>query len=89
MRFGWDDPKHQRNIRERAFGFDRATRVFESRTIVWVDDRFAYGETRMRALGEVDGELLHVVYTDRGDIRWIISARRASRKERRSWRYTP
>jgi uncharacterized DUF497 family protein len=30
--------------------------------------------------------VLHVVYTDRGDVRWIISARVASRKERRLWR---
>jgi uncharacterized DUF497 family protein len=28
---------------------------------------------------------LFVVYTDRGDIRHIISARRANRRERRLW----
>ena len=79
MRFDWDEPKHQRNLRERGIGFDQAARVFRGDTIDWIDDRFDYGETRIRALGEVDGELLHVVYTDRGDVRWIFSARRASR----------
>jgi uncharacterized DUF497 family protein len=36
-------------------------------------------------IGQVDANVLHVVYTDRGDVRWIISARPASRKERRQW----
>jgi len=31
------------------------------------------------------GHILHVVYTQRGDVRWIISARMANKKERRKW----
>lgn len=88
MAFGWDENKHRKNVRERGFGFRRAARIFQGTVVEWVDDRFEYGELRMRALGELEGELLHVVYTDRGDVRWIISARRASRKERRIWRDT-
>ncbi len=89
MEFGWDDPKHQKNIRERGFGFDYAARIFASGDrIERVDDRREYGEVRMRALGLVGPDLLHVVYTDRGIVRWIISARLASRKERRQWRDT-
>lgn len=83
--YDWDLSKHQKNLRERGLGFDQASRIFRGDAFAWIDDRFDYGETRMRVLGEVDGELLHVVYTDRGDLRWIISARRASRKERREW----
>lgn len=86
MEFDWDEPKHQKTLRERGIGFDQAARIFRGAVIHWTDDRRDYGETRQRALGVVDGELLHVVYTDRGDLRWIISARRASRKERRLWR---
>lgn len=89
MDFDWDVPKHQKNLLERGIGFDQASRIFRGETDAWVDDRFDYGETRMRVLGEVNGELLHVVYTDRGDLRWIISARRASRKERRRWYDAP
>ena len=44
-----------------------------------------YGEARVRAIGEADGLVLHVVFTDRGDVRRIISARLASRKERERW----
>jgi len=36
----------------------------------------------VRATGEVDRLVLHVIFTDRGDLRRIISARLADRKER-------
>jgi uncharacterized DUF497 family protein len=85
MEFGWDEAKHQRNRLERGFGFDFAARVFGGKTIEWVDGRIDYGELRMRAIGEVRGRILHVVYTDRDDLRWIISARIASRQERKRW----
>jgi uncharacterized DUF497 family protein len=59
--------------------------IFEGDTIEWPDDRQDYGELRVRAVGEVDGLVLHVVFTDRGDVRRIISARVADRKERNQW----
>ena len=75
---------HRKNLSERGIGFDQAARIFRnSRTIEWLDERTDHGETRVSALSERWAcELLHVVYTDRGDVRWIISARRASRRER-------
>lgn len=85
MRLDWDLGKSERNRRERGFGFDFAALVFEGGTIEWPDDRLDYGEARVRAIGEADGLVLHVVFTDRGDIRRIISARLASRKERDRW----
>jgi uncharacterized DUF497 family protein len=85
MRFEWDEEKHERNIRERGIGFDIAARIFEGRTVEWLDDRFDYGEGRICAIGEADSGLLMVVYTLRGDVHRIISARRANRKERRQW----
>ena len=85
MRPDWDLGKSERNRQERGFGFDFAALVFEGGTIEWPDDRLDYGEARVRAIGEADGLVLHVVFTDRGDIRRIISARLASRKERDRW----
>ncbi|MFL5251817.1 MAG: BrnT family toxin [Rhodopila sp.] len=60
--------------------------IFEGDTIEWPDNRHDYGEARVRAIGEADGLVLHVVFTDRGDVRRIISARMAHRKERLLWR---
>ena len=85
MEFGWDEAKDRKNRRERGFGFAYASRIFGGATVEWIDQRFDYGESRVRAIGEVDGHVLHVVYTQRGDLRWIISARSASRKERGKW----
>jgi uncharacterized protein len=85
MDFDWHDAKHERNIRERGFGFDFAALIFLGRVLSQVDDRADYGETRIKAIGEVDGIVLTVIYTDRDDVRWIISARKANRKERTLW----
>ena len=85
MLFDWDQAKHEWTLAQRGFGFDFAALVFECETVERVDDRFEYGEIRIIAIGEVEGFVLTVVYTDRGDVRWIISARLASRKERKLW----
>ena len=85
MRFDWDPNKSERNLRERGFGFDFAALIFDGGTIEKIDARHDYGETRVQAIGEADGLVLFVVYTDRSDVRWIISARIANRKERALW----
>jgi len=83
--FEWDEAKSRRTLSERGFGFDYAARIFLGPTLEKHDDRRNYGEVRMRAIGSVGEDVLFVVYTDRGMARHIISARLASRKERKSW----
>ena len=85
MHFDWDLAKSERNRQERGFGFDFATLIFDGDTMEWSDARRDYGEVRVRAVGEADGVVLHVVFTDRGNTRRIISARVANRKERNQW----
>jgi uncharacterized DUF497 family protein len=85
MRFDWNPAKHERNRQQRGFGFDFAALIFRGRTIEWPDNRQDYGEARVRTIGEAGGVVLHVVYTDRGNVRRIISARVANRKERSLW----
>jgi uncharacterized DUF497 family protein len=85
MRFEWDEAKSRRNFDERGFGFDYAARIFLGPTLERQDQRRDYGEVRVQAIGETDGDVLFVVYTDRGEVRHIISARLANRKERKRW----
>ena len=85
MRFDWDEAKSERNRQERGLGFEFAALIFDDDTMEWPDTRRDYGEARVRAVGEVDGIVLHVVFTDRGDKRRIISARVANKKERNQW----
>lgn len=84
--FEWDEAKSEATQVRRGFGFRFATLIFDGRVVEEPDERRDYGELRMRAIGEVEGQILTVVYTDRGEIRRIISARRANRKERATWR---
>jgi uncharacterized DUF497 family protein len=85
MLFEWDAAKSWRNLSERGFGFDYAARIFLGPTLERQDRRRDYGEVRMQAIGETDGDVLFVVYTDRGEARHIISARLANRRERKLW----
>ena len=85
MDFEWDDEKSERTRQERGFGFDFATLIFLGPTLEIPDARRAYGEERIKAIGEADGLVMVVIYTDRADARRIISARRANRQERALW----
>ncbi len=85
MEFEWDEAKSDWTRRERGFGFEEAALIFEGSVQTTLDDRRNYGEERLIAVGEVAGEVLVVVHTDRGSVRRIISARYANRKERMTW----
>ena len=90
MRFDWDPAKNERTVRERGLPFAYAVRIFDGPIIEQEDTRRDYGETRIVALGVVDGREYVVVYTDRrdaeGPVRWIISARKAKPKEQGRYR---
>ncbi len=86
--FEWDEAKSRWNLEERGFDFEFAARVFQGDLLEYEDRRRDYGERRIIAIGEVEGEVLFVAYTWRGASRRIISARRASRRERGAYRQT-
>lgn len=85
MLFEWNDAKSEQTRLERGFGFEDAIRIFEGPTIEWCDARSDWGEVRVVAVGDLSGRLLAVVYTDRAEVRRIISARVARKKERERW----
>jgi uncharacterized protein len=85
-RFEWDDDKARANLAKHKISFEDARRVFGSRGVIEQPDLTEdYGEERYRAIGFVDGMILAVFYTLRGERTRIISARRASRKEERDY----
>jgi uncharacterized DUF497 family protein len=81
--FGWDNPKRDRILRERQIDFDDARTVFDGPTIVRRSDR--KGEVRYMVFGFLDDVEVVVICTFRGDLCWIISARRARRDERKKY----
>jgi uncharacterized DUF497 family protein len=88
MGYEYDDDKSERTLRGRGIDFDFAARVFDAAFIEYEDRRRDYGEKRLVAIGPIEGRLFSVVYTWRNGRRRIISARRASRRERRAYHRT-
>lgn len=83
MQFEWDETKNKSNVGKHGISFQQAQLIFDGPTFDVVDDRYDYGENRMISLGLLDGVVvLSVAHTDRAGITRLISARRASRKER-------
>ena len=60
-------------------------KVFDDSFRLEVDERNDDDVTRFNVTGMVEGRLLAVTYTVRGDIYRIISARLADRHERRAY----
>ncbi|HEY1261819.1 MAG TPA: BrnT family toxin [Stellaceae bacterium] len=86
MDFEWDPAKAATNRTKHGIDFPAASRVFDDpRVLVQIDPRNYGGETRLRAIGRVEDQVILVCYTMRGEIRRIISARRANRRERNAY----
>ena len=74
--------KADQNLRKHGVSFMAAARVFADMQRIERDNvRENYGEERFITVGEVNAEVLTVVYTMRGESIRIISARRASKTE--------
>lgn len=81
--FEWDEAKNQRNIEKHGVDFEIALGIFAGPVLTVVDARNDYGEVRRISIGMIgQGAVLTVVHTDRHGANRLISARRASRKER-------
>jgi uncharacterized DUF497 family protein len=86
MRFQYDSDKAAANLRKHGVSFADAEGVLEDPLAVTVEDPDAEGERRLITVGLGSaGELLVVVYAERDDEYRLISARRATRKERKDY----
>lgn len=83
--FEWDEKKSENNLSARGFNFAFAALIFDGPTLEMDDNRTSYNERRIQAIGRVGNEMLFVVYTWRGDVRRIVSARKANRRERNAY----
>lgn len=83
--FTWDEPKRQINIEKHGIDFQDAKHIFEDPYRI---ERQSYrnDEDRYEVIGEVNSNVLLVAYVIReGNVYRLISARRASRNERKSY----
>ena len=85
--FEWDEAKARSNARKHGVRFEDAMLVFADPYALAAQDRTEKGELRWQTLGLVSGIVLllvaHTVLSEGEDeVIRIISARKASRKER-------
>jgi uncharacterized protein len=84
----WDESKRQTNLEKHGLDFSEAETIFSQPIITKPDVRRDYQEKRWAALGKLQGMVVYLVYTKRGENVRLISLRRANRKERKRYEET-
>ena len=85
--FEWDPAKARANLTKHGVAFEDAALVWDDPLHLVRFDRFEAGEERWHALGMATGVVLILVvhtYPDEDRVR-IVSARKATRTERRAY----
>jgi uncharacterized DUF497 family protein len=87
LSFEWDESKAKSNFAKHEVSFEEASTVFgDPLSLTIPDPAHSQVEDRSIVLGQSHQRKLQVVvHTERGDNIRIISARRASRRERKSY----
>ena len=81
MRIEFDPAKDSANQAKHGVSLALAEELDWDAALVRIDDRFENDEWRMVALAPKTGILYYVAFVDRGEVRRIISLRRANRRE--------
>jgi hypothetical protein len=87
MDFEWDAEKAAANLKKHSVSFGEAATVFgDDLSLTFADPDHSDDEQRFITMGQSDfGRVLVVAHTDRGDRIRIISAREATRAERKTY----
>ncbi|HET6577630.1 MAG TPA: BrnT family toxin [Gemmatimonadales bacterium] len=87
LQFTWDPKKAAANLRKHRVGFPEAATAFADPLSVTIPDPdHSVGEERLVLIGQSDRRRLVVVaHVERGELIRIISARPATRRERKTY----
>jgi uncharacterized DUF497 family protein len=85
MGFEWDEAKRLANLDKHGIDFIDVSEVFDGDIVTVEDERYSYGEQRFVTFGLLQGRVIAVVHTDRGESIRIISARKATKYEQRTY----
>jgi uncharacterized DUF497 family protein len=81
--FGWHEKKRESNLRDYKIDFEDVKGIFDGYTFIRRSDR--HGEVRYQIFGYVHGREVAIACALRGEVCWLISARRARRDERQKY----
>ena len=87
LRFEWDEQKAKRNLKKHGVSFEEAATVFgDPLSMTIADPVHSTVEQRWVTMGLTHRErLVVVVHTNRGNTIRLISARKATRREKRAY----
>jgi uncharacterized DUF497 family protein len=85
MLFEWSEQKRLENLRKHGIDFLDAKEIWQGEVLEVPSEQQEHGEQRHIAYGVLEGRIIAVVFTWRGDSRRLISARRARRHERQDY----
>lgn len=87
IEFQWDEAKAESNLRKHGVSFEEAASAFADPLSITIRDPLhSQGEDRFVLLGlSHTGRVLVVVHVERGASIRVISARAATRKERKTY----
>jgi uncharacterized DUF497 family protein len=86
VKIEFDPAKREFALLTRGLDFAEAGRIFDEHSLTVEDERHDYGEKRYLTLGVLDGEVVVCVWTERGEVRRIISLRKARKNERKVYK---
>ena len=85
MQFEWDELKRISNLRKHSIDFLDIPPVFDGLILTIEDDQFDYGEERFVTLGLLQGRVVAIVHTESENYIRIISARKATKYEQKTY----
>ena len=77
----WDEKKRLSNIKDHGLDFMGCESIFDNYTYVYEDIQDRYGEQRLCAVGWLNGMVVHLTYTERGEDFQAISLGEAEKHE--------
>ncbi len=81
----FDPAKRELTLRMRGLDMARSAEVFDGQTLTVDDDRQDYGEPRWITVGYLDGRMVVLVWTKRGESLRVISLRKANEREQKTY----
>jgi len=85
MKFTWDENKRLSNMKKHGIDFADVPAMFEGDVFTIEDTRFDYGETRYITFGLLQYRVIVVAHTDENGVMRIISARKATKNEEKTY----
>ena len=82
MKLEFDQAKRDKTLQERGLDFAPAVEVFDGIHFTGQDKRMEYEEDRFITVGWLDANMIVMVWTLRGEVRRIISMRKANDREK-------